>query len=115
MKPRLLSASSLSSDDVCNPEGQDLGSVKDLMINLDAGRVEYAVVQFGGFLGMGSKYFAIPFDCFSLDTGKKCLVLNTPKDTLKQAKGFDPENWPDFADPTWRERTRTIFHGAVAS
>ena len=110
MTYRLLSASSLSSDDVQNPQGESLGSVKDLMINLADGTVEYVVVEFGGFLGLGSKYFAIPFDCFLLDKKEHCLLLQTPKETLENASGFDDDNWPDFANPAWREATRTTFH-----
>ena len=68
------------------------------MIDLDRGRIAYAVLSFGGFLGMGDKLFAIPWQAFSVDTGKKRLVLNIKKELLEKAPGFDKNKWPDMAD-----------------
>jgi sporulation protein YlmC with PRC-barrel domain len=94
----LLSSSSISSDSVVNAKGEDLGKIEDLMINLHDGTVEYAVLSFGGFLGMGDKYFAVPFNKLSVDQANKRMVLNVEKDRLKDAPGFDKDNWPDFAN-----------------
>ena len=99
---RVMSASSLSADRVKNPEGEDLGKLDEIMIDVPTGRVAYAVVSFGGILGMGAKLFAIPWTSFTLDEDNKCFLLNVPKDRLKDAPGFDKDNWPDMADPTWR-------------
>ena len=60
MNNRLLSSSSFAGPDVKNLVGENLGEVKELMINTNTGKVEYAVLSFGGFLGMGDKYFAVP-------------------------------------------------------
>jgi sporulation protein YlmC with PRC-barrel domain len=94
----VLSASSLKGDKVVNHQGDDLGEIQEIMIDLDRGRVAYAVLSFGGFLGMGDKLFAIPWQAITVDTTKKQLVLNADKELLEKAPGFDKNNWPDMAD-----------------
>ena len=88
----------MKGDKVVNYKGEDLGKIEEIMIDLDRGRVAYAVLSFGGFLGMGDKLFAIPWQAFSVDTTKKQLVLNADKELLEKAPGFDKNNWPDMAD-----------------
>jgi sporulation protein YlmC with PRC-barrel domain len=100
-QPRVLSASTLSGDPVVNAAGQNLGKIEEFMIDLESGRLAYAVLSFGGFLGMGTKLFAIPWKALALDTDEHRFVLNVDKDTLKNAPGFDKDNWPDFADRSW--------------
>ena len=97
----VLSASTLKGDKVVNHQGEDLGKIEELMIDLDRGRIAYAVLSFGGFLGMGDKLFAIPWQAFGVDTDGKRLVLKADKELLKKAPGFDKSNWPNMADPTW--------------
>lgn len=98
---RVLSASTLSGDSVKNPAGEDLGSIKELMIDVPSGRVGYAVLSFGGFLGMGDKLFAVPWSALRLDEDDKCFILDTDRATLESAPGFDQNNWPDMADNSW--------------
>jgi sporulation protein YlmC with PRC-barrel domain len=92
---RRLTASSIIGDDIENPEGENLGSIKDLMMDLNRGCIEYAVLQFGGFLGMGRKLFAIPWNELQLDPLREVFILNRDKEYLKQAPGFDEDHWPD--------------------
>ena len=94
----VLSGSSLKGDRVVNYKGEDLGKLEEIMIDLDRGRVAYAVISFGGFLGLGDKLFAIPWQAITVDTVKKQLVLNADKALLEKAPGFDKDNWPDMAD-----------------
>jgi sporulation protein YlmC with PRC-barrel domain len=94
----VLSGSSLKGDKVVNYQGEDLGKIEEIMIDLDRGRVAYVVLSFGGFLGVGDKLFAIPWQAFSVDTTQKRLVLNADKELLEKAPGFDKNNWPDMAD-----------------
>jgi len=98
---RVLSASTLKGDKVVNLQGEDLGKIEDLMIDLERGRVAYAVLSFGGFLGMGDKLFAIPWEALAVDTSDKRFVLNVDKELLKRAPGFDKDRWPDMTDPAW--------------
>jgi sporulation protein YlmC with PRC-barrel domain len=97
----VLSASTLKGNDVVNRRGEDLGKIEDLMIDLETGRIAYAVLSFGGFLGMGDKLFAIPWEALTVDTAEKRFVLNVNKELLERAEGFDKSNWPDMTDPAW--------------
>jgi sporulation protein YlmC with PRC-barrel domain len=96
--PRVLSCSTLCGDPVVNGRGENLGKLEELMIDLDEGRVAYAVLSFGGFLGIGSKLFAVPFESLQVDGENKRLVLDVPREKLENAPGFDKDHWPDFAD-----------------
>src|SRR6188768_1659113 len=98
MYPNVLSSSSICSDHVKNTAGEDLGKIEDLMVDLDSGRIAYAVLSFGGFLKMGNKLFAIPWQALTADTINKVFVLNVDKSVLENALGFDKDNWPDMAD-----------------
>jgi sporulation protein YlmC with PRC-barrel domain len=100
-RPRVLGASTLTGDAVQNTAGEDLGKIEEIMIDIETGRVGYCVVSFGGFLGMGTKLFAVPYSALTVDTDKKCFVLNVSKDRLKEAPGFDKDKWPDMTDRTW--------------
>lgn len=101
--PRVLSASTIIGDHVKNPEGEDLGKIEELMIDVKAGRIAYAVLSFGGFLGLGDKFFAIPWEALSLRPREKEFVLNIDKEKLKEAPGFDKNDWPMTGDIEWTE------------
>jgi sporulation protein YlmC with PRC-barrel domain len=99
--PKVLSCSTISSDRVKNAAGEDLGKIEDLMVDVNSGRIAYAVLSFGGFLKVGNKLFAIPWQALRLDTVNKQFVLGVDKSVLERAPGFDKDNWPDMADPTF--------------
>lgn len=101
INPRVLSASTMMGDTVRNSEGQDLGEIEELMLDLDEGRVAYAVLSFGGVFGLGDKLFAIPWEALSLRPDEHAFVLDVEKKTLEQAPGFDEDNWPETADRRW--------------
>jgi sporulation protein YlmC with PRC-barrel domain len=99
--PELMGADTLVGNDVYNQNGEDLGEIKEIMLDVNSGRVSYAVLSFGSFLGMGEKLFAVPWGALKLDTENKRFVLNVEKDRLKQAPGFDRDKWPNMADQGW--------------
>jgi len=101
MQPTVLSASTITSDQVTNDEGEHLGKMHDLMIDLDSGRIAYVVMSFGGFMGAGDKLFAVPWEAFQVSFHDKKFILNVPKEKLKQAPGFDKDRWPAAADYRW--------------
>ncbi len=105
----LLSADSLTGNEVKNFQGESLGEIKDFMLDSNSGRVEYAVLDFGGFMNMGNKYFAVPMQALQLDTQEKCYKINQPKERLEQAEGFDKDNWPNMADPKWRANINSFY------
>lgn len=98
---KVLSSGSLMKDAVVDAAGEKLGTIADLMIELEGGTIAYAVLSVGGLFGIGDKLFAIPWSALRVDTTEKQLVLNINKDKLENAPGFDKDNWPDFADQTW--------------
>ena len=104
-----LSASSILKTNVTNHLGEDLGDIKDLMIDTSSGQVEYAVLSFGGFLGMGDKYFAVPMDALDVDTSSEEFKLHADKEDLKDAPGFDKDNWPNSADESWRNSINDYY------
>ena len=105
--PELMGADTLVGNDVYNPKGEKLGDIKEVMLDMRSGRVAYAVLSFGGFLGMGEKLFAVPWNALTLDTATKSFKLNVDKDRLKTAPGFDKDHWPNMADATWAQSIHT--------
>ena len=99
--PFVMAASTLDSDKVMSTDGQELGKVKEIMLDVQAGRIAYVVMASGGFLGMGDKLLAIPWGALLLDTTRKCLLLSTSSEYVKNAPGFDKHHWPSMADRTW--------------
>jgi len=96
-KSGVLKASDLIGMKVQGTDGKNLGSIKDLVIDQDDGDIQYAVLDFGGFAGIGDKYFAVPWEALRLDQDNKKLALDLHKKDLKDAPGFDKNNWPDFS------------------
>ena len=107
--PRLMGADTLNGNEVFNLEGEDLGDIKEIMLNVSTGQVSYAVLSFGGFLGMGEKLFAVPWNALTLDTVNKRFTLNVPKERLENAPGFDSNKWPNMSDQTWAEGIHTYY------
>src|SRR5436190_10590460 len=106
---RVMSAGTLAGDRVRNSAGEDLGKIEEIMIDVPTGRVAYAVLSFGGFLGMGQKLFALPWDALQLDEDGHQFILNVDKATLENAPGFDSDNWPDMADPNWGSQIHSHY------
>ena len=109
MPAERLTATSIVGDNIVNPQGEDLGKIDNLMINLQNGTIEYAVVEFGSFLGIGGKLFAIPFQELKLDAKNRVFVINRDKDYLKQAPGFDRTHWPDTNDHGYFDDVRMYY------
>ncbi len=100
-KVNFLSTGSLTGTDVVNTEGKRLGDLKEIMLDVDTGQVAYAVLSFGGVLGMGDKLFAIPWKALRVDQGREKIVLNVKKEVLDNAPGFDKDNWPQSSNAAW--------------
>ncbi|EJM04128.1 hypothetical protein PMI18_01401 [Pseudomonas sp. GM102] len=107
--PDLMGADTLIGNDVYNHNEEDLGDIKEIMLDVRNGRVSYAVLSFGGFLGMGEKLFAVPWNALTLDTVNKRFVLNVEKERLENAPGFDKDNWPNMADETWATEIHSFY------
>lgn len=99
--PELMGANTLLGNDVYNRAGEDLGDITEFMIDMASGKVAYAVLSYGGVLGMGDKLFAVPWAALALDTANKRFTLDVVKDDLKDAPGFDKDRWPSMSDQAW--------------
>ena len=97
----VLSADVLAGDTVVNAAGEKLGKIEDFMLDVESGRIRYAVLSFGGVLGFGDKLFAVPAEALTVDPERERLVLDVDRERLENAPGFDIDHWPNFADPTF--------------
>ena len=107
--PEQMGADTLNGNDVYNRDCQDLGDIKEFMIEMATGKVAYAVLSFGGILGIGDKLFAVPWKALTLDTVNKRFTLNVPKASMKDAPGFDKDHWPSMADDSWASGVHKFY------
>jgi len=107
--PEIMSASTVAGNPVFNNSEEELGDIKEIMVDMRTGKVGYAVMSFGSFLGMGGKLFAVPWNALQLDTARKCFILNVEKDRLKSAPGFDKDHWPNMADQSWAQDIHSYY------
>lgn len=98
MNYNILSSSTITGKQVQNLSGENIGDIKDLMIDPKEGNVVYAVLSFGGFMGIGSKYFAIPIEALQFNGTDDSITLDVNKEKLENAPSFDKDNWPLTAD-----------------
>lgn len=95
MPLKYLAATSVIGDKVHNEQDEHMGKIADIMIDINTGKIEYVVIEFGGFLTIGEKYFAIPFRLLKVDPAKKAFIFNQPREMLEKAPGFDMNHWPE--------------------
>jgi sporulation protein YlmC with PRC-barrel domain len=107
--PELMSADTLEGNDVYNHQGEKLGSVQEIMLDVPHGRIAYAVLSRGGVLGIGDKLYAIPWSALVLDTDRKCFVMDVSAERLSQDDGFDKDDWPSMADEAWARRVYDFY------
>jgi uncharacterized protein YjbJ (UPF0337 family)/sporulation protein YlmC with PRC-barrel domain len=97
----VLPVSTLMGFRVINPAGDDLGKIEDIAIDMASGRIAYAVLSFGGFLGFGSKHFALPWEALRLSSAEEAFILHVDRAVLEKAPGFAKDQWPEMADRQW--------------
>jgi len=90
-----LTASSIIGDKVHDEKDAHMGDIKDIMMDVNTGQIHYYVIELGGFLGIGTKYYAIPFDLLKIDPIKKRFIFTQPKEVIAKAPGFNRWHWPD--------------------
>lgn len=102
---RWQKAEDLMGKSVVNSANENLGTVNDIVVDANSGRIIYAVVSYGGFMGLGDKWFAVPWPSLRLAADAKHFVLDVDRERLKSAEGFNKEQWPNFADERWATAT----------
>jgi hypothetical protein len=105
----ITSSHKLVGHRVENPQGENLGKVEDVMIDTEEGRVAYAVISFGGFMGVGNKLFAFPWSALHLRGKEPKVILDITKEALETAPGFPKDKWPDMNDRVWGASVHSYY------
>ena len=96
-----------------NLQGGILGKIADLVLKPEDNRVAYAVLALGGFLGLGEKFFAVPLSAFKPGAAADTFILDTDKERLKDAPGFDKNSWPLMVNRQWIVTVYTFYRQPV--
>jgi sporulation protein YlmC with PRC-barrel domain len=105
----VVAADTLEGERVVNRHGEELGSIVEIMLDVQRGTIAYAVMSTGGFLGLGDKLFAIPWSALTLEAGRRCFVLDAPRERFDAAPGFDKDHWPSMADSSWAAAVHEFY------
>lgn len=106
---RLIASNKVEGTAVYNRDGERLGSIANFMVEKRSGQVEYAVLSFGGFLGMGSEYYPLPWDVLDYDTRQGGYVVDLDKDVLEKAPRYSREREPAF-DRAYGEQVYSYYN-----
>jgi sporulation protein YlmC with PRC-barrel domain len=101
---RLIAADKVEGTYIYNPAGESLGSVEDVMIDKVSGKIAYAVVGFGGFLGIGDRHYPLPWEKLKYDTNMGGYVVDLDKRTLEGAPSYATDEQAAWEDPAWGRR-----------
>ncbi len=105
----MLSAPTIIGDEVSNMQDETLGEIQDIVLDITEGRIRYAVLTSGGFLGMGDRLFAVPWTALKQDRKNKRFTLDVDVERLKNAPGFDKDQWPNMADDSWNSTVQSYY------
>ncbi|MBN3808784.1 PRC-barrel domain-containing protein [Paraburkholderia sp. Ac-20347] len=107
--PEVMDAATLDGNKVITSDGEHVGKISNIMLDVRGGRIAYAVLSEGGFLGMGNTLHAIPWNALTLDTAEKCFRVDITAQRIKDDPGFDKDHWPSMADTTWGTRLHDYY------
>jgi hypothetical protein len=97
----LIAASKVEGTSVYNKQAESLGSIYDVVIDKRSGQVAYAIMSFGGFLGMGESYHPLPWKVLTYNTQMGGYVVDLDKNRLQKAPSYGPGKTPDWTDPAY--------------
>lgn len=97
----LIAASQVNGTAVYNARGERLGTVEDVMIDKVSGQVRYAVLSFGGFLGIGDRHYPLPWSVLNYDINQGGYLVHLDKETLENAPSYGENEAVSWDDPTW--------------
>ncbi len=106
---QLVKSDQVIGVNVINNEREDLGKIEELVLDKQNGHVVYAVLSFGGVMGIGDKLFALPWKALSYNKEEEAYVLPLNKEKLKNAPGFDKDHWPNMGDNVWRNDVESFY------
>lgn len=106
---RVIKSKEVLGVTVKNSAYETLGKIEDVVLEKITGHVAYVVLASDTILGMGGKYFALPWNAISYDPSERVYILDVDKAVLKSANGFDKDHWPDTADSTFARYTEKTY------
>jgi sporulation protein YlmC with PRC-barrel domain len=108
--PEIMAASSLDGNKVMSSDGEHVGRITNIMLDVRTGRVGYAVLSKRGFLGLGSTRHAIPWSALTLDTSENCFRVNITARQIREEPGIDKDHWPSMAGITWASELHRYYN-----
>lgn len=111
--PYLMTSGDIVGSYVSNRNAENLGKIEDVVLDLQTGQVQYAILAFDELWGLPGKLFAVPWDALGMpnpEMATPTFFLDMDRDTLKATPSFDTDHWPDMTDPAWRSETERHFH-----
>jgi len=108
----IVEAATLRGQSVVNTSGEDLGKIEAVMLDVSEGRIAYAVLSSGGFIGIGNKLLAIPWSALTVDEARTRLVLDASKEQLESAPAFERNRWPSMEDRNWANEIHTYYEAS---
>lgn len=106
---RLISCDKVEGTAVQNRQGESLGSIDNIMIDKYTGKVAYAVMSFGGFLGIGERYHPLPWSVLKYDAGAGAYVVDLSKQVLEGAPTYGRDERVDWEDRAWGQRVHDYY------
>lgn len=106
----VMAAATLDGNKVVTIDGEHVGKISDIMLDVRTGRIAYAVLSEGGFLGVGTTLHAIPWGALTLNVDEKIFLVELMAEQIKTAPGFDRDHWPAMADPLWASSVHDYYH-----
>lgn len=106
---RLMTASAMCGHKVVNRNGETLGEIDEIMLDVPHGRIAYAVMGIGGFLGVGERRVALPWTALTQDTDRQCFLMDATPAAFENAPGFDKNQWPTEPDLGWHEEVHRYY------
>lgn len=101
--------STLYGNKVVNRDEEMLGSINDILLDVECGRIAYVLLASGGFMGIGERLFAIPWNALTLDMDRERFVLDAERSDFANAPSFDKEHWPNVLDAQWHEELHRYY------
>lgn len=104
-----IRASTVRGTDVYNARGEHLGHIDDIVLGKTTGQAEYAIMSFGGFLGLGERFHPLPWQSLSYDTGVGGYVVDVSREQLEGAPSYATADEPNWDDPEYGRTIRGYY------
>lgn len=106
----IVRASEVIGKNIIGVDKEKLGVIYELVLDKYSGKIRYVVLVYGGFMGIGSEFYAVPWSSLTYCTFDETFKVGFSKVNIKGAAGFTKETWPDFSDPEWGKLTNEFYN-----